>query len=925
MPPQSNGGVQAQARTVVVGAETLLGNCIVRFFHEKGEKLVAWSSSLEQLGTHQKEKFSARDTVVLILGTSEDRVKLAEAVITAAAQARVLGLILVSSLCADLADTSAGHDYYPLEAHARRSGVPLAIVRTAPFMENLWLQFPHVRNSGLVFYCVPKNTLMTWIALDDVALAVRCLVQAGQFNGQVYSLTAPEISLHDLAVAFSEARGQLVKYHQQTLQEFRNSLASVGVQPWEVSALAEYARLAEADSVVTKHTTAHFKQLTGVEPQPVGDWIKQYLETKSSPQTFFTSQQPPQWNGPKAIVVLRAESLLGTAVATTLSGMFLSGVTVRALTTKPEALEQLELYGVIIEPLLDMKQLKLAPESSVFFPLAAAAEQSSEELQSLVKVVAETKSNLVLVSSILAGVQTSEFASQYRPLEAAVKKVPHTVVRVPVILDEFLGIQSSTLRKEKVVIGPSARDFAMAFISLEDAAAVCSHILKTPTPYLSKTFVVTADVTPLNDVCSTLRSEWAYDSLTYETRPEAECIAIACQAGVSPAKAAELVACEKTQWVLAQDFAGIMGKPATTLDMWAASVYPTFGSKHRGLLILQPNELLSQLVAATLRSDHPERPITVAGEVDDSFPVKTVTTVDLDWGNKFALVLQRSVVLLSTLEATDPLFLLTSLLNSIKSTGKISSLLVVVCAVGADDAQLVQALTQSRIPFYLLKVPMLFESVWGHVPSLQREQIVYGSLDADHPIVAVALADVATVTLELLLNSRHTPDSLQVFTLRKTSFTGTQLTELLKAKFARSFEFAQLSQHVWTHELARSVCGGNQEAAERLAQHYEASGALAFDNSCSDPFEVLELPPRLEFEQWLESNQEGFGATLAAPPASSLPKLAINASGGLLAQAIARALQGRWQVYFILNVDIMEGETEREREREKSRQASFCR
>lgn len=897
MPPQQNGNVQAPARTVIVGAETLLGNCIARFFQEKGEKLVGWTSNLEQLGTHQKETFANRDIVVLVLGASEDRVKLAGAVIAAAAQAQVLGLILLSSLCADLADTSAGHDYYPLEDQARCSGLPLTIVRTAPFMENLWLQIPHVRNSNLIFYCVPKSTSMNWIALDDIALAVLCLTKTSQYTGQVYSLTAPEISFLDLAAAFPDVKGRPVKYHQQTPQEFRSSLASVGVQAWEINTLAEYAWLAEADSVVTKHTTAAFKEITGAEPQSVGDWVRHNFETTRStspPRTFFTSQEPPESNGPKVIVVLHAETLLGTAVATALSGLFLSGVTIRALATKPEGLEQLELYGVIVEP-FDIKQLQLAPESSVFFPLAP--EQPSEELQALVKVVAETKSNLVLASSILAGVQTSEFASHYRQVESVAKKVPHTVIRMPVILDEFLGNQVSTLRKDKIVIGPAGGDFAMAFISLEDAATACSHVLATPTPYLSKTFVMTADVTPLKDVCSTLRSEWAYDSLTYETRPDADCIAIARQSGASLAQASEMVACQKTQWVLAQDFASIMNRPATTLDLWAASVYPTFGSKHRGLLILQPNELLSQVVAATLRSDHPERPITVAGEVDDSFPVKTVTTVDLDWGNKFALVLQRSVVLLCTLEATDPLFLLTSLLNSIKSTGKISSLLVVVCAVSAEDHLFVEALTQSRIPFYLLKVPMLFESIWGHISSLQRDQIVYGSLDADHPIVAAAIADVATVTLDLLLNSGRMPEPPpKVLTLRKTSFTGAQLTSLLSTKFGRSFEFAQLSQHVWVHELARSVCGGNQEAAEKLTQHYEASGGLAFDNSCRDAFEVLELPPRIQFEQWLETNQEEMAATLATPPASPLPKLAINASGGILAQAIARALQGRWQV-----------------------------
>ena len=107
-----------------------------------------------------------------------------------------------------------------VEERIRQIGMAYTILRPVFFMEN-WLGMRQHIEGGAIVLPLSPHTRLQMIAVDDIgAFVALAFEHAGHWHNRTYELAGDELSMTEVAEAFSRASGREVHYVQASWDEF---------------------------------------------------------------------------------------------------------------------------------------------------------------------------------------------------------------------------------------------------------------------------------------------------------------------------------------------------------------------------------------------------------------------------------------------------------------------------------------------------------------------------------------------------------------------------------------------------------------------------------------------------------------------------------------------------------------------------------
>jgi len=109
---------------------------------------------------------------------------------------------------------------YRIEEHIRSIGIRYTILRPVFFMEN-WLGMRHMLEQGKLALPLTPETRLQMIAVDDIgAFATTAFEHPGHWEKRAVDIAGDELSMAELAQAFSRITGKTVAYEQVPWDRF---------------------------------------------------------------------------------------------------------------------------------------------------------------------------------------------------------------------------------------------------------------------------------------------------------------------------------------------------------------------------------------------------------------------------------------------------------------------------------------------------------------------------------------------------------------------------------------------------------------------------------------------------------------------------------------------------------------------------------
>jgi uncharacterized protein YbjT (DUF2867 family) len=140
-----------------------------------------------------------------------------------AANRQEVGHFVYSSVAA--ADQNTGIPHFEskakVEERIRQIGMPYTIFRPVFFMEN-WLTMRDAIDNGSIMLPLHPQTRLQMIAVDDIgAFVALAFEHTGHWHNRAYELAGDELSMTELANAFSRASGREIRYQQLPWDQFQ--------------------------------------------------------------------------------------------------------------------------------------------------------------------------------------------------------------------------------------------------------------------------------------------------------------------------------------------------------------------------------------------------------------------------------------------------------------------------------------------------------------------------------------------------------------------------------------------------------------------------------------------------------------------------------------------------------------------------------
>jgi uncharacterized protein YbjT (DUF2867 family) len=230
---------------LVTGATGRQGGSVFQQLQKKGFKLRALvrdpnSNQARQLMEYGEEVFqgslddrdslmSAMDGVYGVFSVqphSANEIQQGVAVIEAAKRHGVSHFVYSSVASAD-EETGIPHfqSKIKVEEHLRSSGLQYTIVRPVFFMENWHRGFGASIRNGQLQQPLSPTAKLQMIAVDDIgAFAVLAFEHPDEWKNRTLSLAGDELSMQQIADAFSRVTAQDVKYVQVSWDQFEKNM-----------------------------------------------------------------------------------------------------------------------------------------------------------------------------------------------------------------------------------------------------------------------------------------------------------------------------------------------------------------------------------------------------------------------------------------------------------------------------------------------------------------------------------------------------------------------------------------------------------------------------------------------------------------------------------------------------------------------------
>jgi uncharacterized protein YbjT (DUF2867 family) len=109
---------------------------------------------------------------------------------------------------------------FRIEEHLRGTGMHYTIVRPVFFMEN-WLDMRQMIEGGAIALPLDPTTRLQMVAVDDIGgVVATAFERSGKWQDRAFEVAGDELSMAELAQAFSRAAGREVQYRQLPWEEF---------------------------------------------------------------------------------------------------------------------------------------------------------------------------------------------------------------------------------------------------------------------------------------------------------------------------------------------------------------------------------------------------------------------------------------------------------------------------------------------------------------------------------------------------------------------------------------------------------------------------------------------------------------------------------------------------------------------------------
>jgi uncharacterized protein YbjT (DUF2867 family) len=230
---------------LVTGATGRQGGAVRRHLQKKGFKLRALvrdpnSNQARQLTGYGAKVFQgnlddpdslrrAMDGVYGVFSVqpyTANEIQQGVAVIEAAKRQGVSHLVYSSVGSAD-EETGIPHfeSKVKVEEHLRSSGLQYTIVRPVFFMENWRRGFGESIRNGQLQQPLSPTTNLQMVGVDDIgAFAALAFEDPGKWKNRTFSLAGDELSMQQIANAFSRVTAQDVKYVQVSWDQFEKNM-----------------------------------------------------------------------------------------------------------------------------------------------------------------------------------------------------------------------------------------------------------------------------------------------------------------------------------------------------------------------------------------------------------------------------------------------------------------------------------------------------------------------------------------------------------------------------------------------------------------------------------------------------------------------------------------------------------------------------
>lgn len=110
---------------------------------------------------------------------------------------------------------------FKVEEHLRGTGLSFSVIRPVFFMENLLSMRESIEGGTLALPLSP-DTRLQMIAVDDIGAFVAMAFESpGKWQGRTIDIAGDELSMMELAEAFSRVSGREVKYQQVPWDKFK--------------------------------------------------------------------------------------------------------------------------------------------------------------------------------------------------------------------------------------------------------------------------------------------------------------------------------------------------------------------------------------------------------------------------------------------------------------------------------------------------------------------------------------------------------------------------------------------------------------------------------------------------------------------------------------------------------------------------------
>jgi uncharacterized protein YbjT (DUF2867 family) len=240
-----SGSMNNERTIVVTGATGRQGGAAYRHLQKKGFKLRALvrdpnSNQARQLMGNGEEVFQgslddpdslmrAMEGVYGVFSVqpyTANETKQGVAVIEAAKRQGVSHFVYSSVGSADEATGIPHFDSkVKVEEHLRSSGLQYTIVRPVFFMENWQGGFGESIRSGQLQQPLNRTANLQMVAVDDIgAFAVLAFEHPGKWKNRTFSLAGDELSMQQIADAFSRVTARKVKYVQVSWDQFEKNM-----------------------------------------------------------------------------------------------------------------------------------------------------------------------------------------------------------------------------------------------------------------------------------------------------------------------------------------------------------------------------------------------------------------------------------------------------------------------------------------------------------------------------------------------------------------------------------------------------------------------------------------------------------------------------------------------------------------------------